>query len=101
MCKRGAVRSRGRLIARGGLDELARTLWSGTWVDIECLAEPAPALIDALRVLPGVMDAQLAGTRLAVQVAGEERIPAVVKTVLEHHRQVLPLNPPEHTPQNL
>jgi ABC-2 type transport system ATP-binding protein len=97
LCNRVAVLSRGRLIATGALDELARTLWSGTWVDIECLAEPAPALIDALRVLPGVMDAQLAGTRLAVQVAGEERIPAVVKTVLEHDGQVLRVNPREHT----
>ena len=97
LCDRVAVLNRGRLIATGALGELARTLWHGTWVDIECLAAPAPALIEALRVLPGVTDAQLDGTRLAVQVEGEERIPAVVKALTERGEQVLRVNPREHT----
>jgi ABC-2 type transport system ATP-binding protein len=92
-----AVLNRGRLIATGTLDELARTLWHGTWVDVECLAAPDPALGAALRVLPGVTEVQLDGTRLAVQVEAEERIPAVVRACSEQGAQVLRVNPREHT----
>jgi ABC-2 type transport system ATP-binding protein len=97
LCDRVAVLNRGRLIATGTLAELARTLWHGTWVDIECLAAPAPALIDALRTLPGVRDVQPAGLHLAVQVEGDERIPAAVKALVEGGGQVLRVNPREHT----
>jgi ABC-2 type transport system ATP-binding protein len=97
LCDRVAVLNRGRLIATGTLSELARTLWHGTWVDIECLAVLTPSLSDALRVMPGVTDARLDGTRLAVQVEGEEVIPAVVRTVVERGGQVLRVDPREHT----
>jgi ABC-2 type transport system ATP-binding protein len=97
LCDRVAVLNRGRLIATGALGELARTLWHGTWVDIECLAPPAPDLLDALRRLPGVTAAQQDGTRLAVQVESEEGIPAVVKAISGGGGQVLRVNPREHT----
>src|SRR5258705_218295 len=90
---RVAVLNRGRLIATGTLSELARTLWHGTWVDIECLALLTPSLSDALRGMPGVTDAHLDGTRLAVQVEGEEVIPAVVRAVVERGGQVLRVGP--------
>jgi ABC-2 type transport system ATP-binding protein len=97
LCDRVAVLNRGRLIATGAIGELARTLWHGTWVDIECLAAPAAVVVEALRALPGVTDAQLDGRRLAVQVAGEERVPAVVKALTERGELVLRVNPREHT----
>src|SRR5262245_26526062 len=85
LCDRVAVLNRGRLVATGALADLVRTLWHGTWVDIECLAAPAPALLDALldalRVLPGVTNVRLNGMRFAAQVEEEERIPAVVRVV--------------------
>src|SRR5262249_13807280 len=77
--------------------DLARTLWHGTWVDIECLAPPPPLLIDAVRSAPGVAAARLEGTRLAVQVEGEERIPEAVRTVVEHGGQGLRVTAREHT----
>src|SRR5579859_7100069 len=100
LCDRVAVLNRGRLIATGTLDELARTLWHGTWVDIECLAMLSAALIDAVRSLPGVTDARLDATeagRIAVQVEGEAHIPAVVRTIVESGGQVLRVNPREHS----
>ena len=97
LCDRVAVLNRGRLIAIGTLAELARTLWHGTWVDIECLAAPDPDLIAALRTLPGVTDARPEGTRLAVQVEDEARIPAAVTALVAHGAQVLRVNPREHT----
>jgi ABC-2 type transport system ATP-binding protein len=97
LCDRVAVLNRGRLIATGTLDELARTLWHGTWVDVECLVAPDPALRDVLRGLPGVTEVQLDGTRLAVQVEAEAHIPVVVRACAEQGAQVLRVIPREHT----
>jgi len=104
LCDRVAVLNRGRLIATGTLTELARTLWHGSWVDVECLVAPDAALVDALRVVPGVTDARLDerdGTRLAVQVEGEERIPAVVRAIVERGAQVVRVNAREHTLEDI
>lgn len=109
LCDRVAVLNRGQLIATGTIDELARTLWHGTWVDIQCLAAPDPAVFDAVRALPGVTDARgehldvaggrdiANGTHLVVQVEDEAAIPTVVRTLVEHGGQVLRVNPREHT----
>ena len=106
LCDRVAVLNRGRLTATGTLAELARTLWHGTWVDVECRAAPPPLLLDTLRALPGVTDSRLEQpdgasgadvTRLSVQVEGEEHVPAVVRAIVECGGQVLRVNPREHT----
>jgi len=97
LCDRVAVLSRGSLIAMGTLAELARTLWHGTWVDVECLVTPDQTLVDSLRALPCVTDIRCDGRHLGVQVESEESIPAVVKEFVDHDGQVLRVNPREHT----
>jgi ABC-2 type transport system ATP-binding protein len=97
LCDRVAVLNRGQLVATGTLDELARTLWHGTWVDVDCLTPPDASVIDAVRLLPGVTDARLDGTRLTVQVEGDERIPAMVRTLAAQGAQVLRVHPREHS----
>ena len=97
LCDRVAVLNRGSLIAVGTLAELVRTLWHGTWVDIECLISPEQALIEGLRALPCVTDIRNDDRHLGVQVESEECIPAVVKKFVEHDAQVLRVNPREHT----
>jgi ABC-2 type transport system ATP-binding protein len=107
LCDRVAVLNRGRLLATGTITELARTLWRGTWVDIECLAvssAPASALIDTVQALPGVTAVRLEqpdgmekGTCFAVQVDGDQYIPTVVTALVQRGGQVLRVNPREHT----
>jgi ABC-2 type transport system ATP-binding protein len=107
LCDRVAVVNRGRLLATGTITELARTLWRGTWVDIECLAvsnAPASALIDTVQALPGVTavrreqpDGTEKGTCFAVQVDGDQYIPTVVTALVERGGQVLRVNPRERT----
>jgi ABC-2 type transport system ATP-binding protein len=97
LCDRVAVLNRGSLIAMGTLANLARTLWHGTWVDVECLATPGQTLIDSLRALACVTDIRCDGRLLEVQVENEECIPIVVKEFVDHDGQVLRVNPREHT----
>jgi ABC-2 type transport system ATP-binding protein len=97
LCDRVAVLNRGKMIATGTLAELARTLWHGTWVDVECREAPPAGLDEALRGLAGVMDARLDGTQLAVQVEGDERVPALVQALVEGGAAVLRVNPHEPT----
>jgi ABC-2 type transport system ATP-binding protein len=97
LCDRVAVLSRGSLIAMGTLAELARTLWHGTWVDVECLVTPGQTLVDSLRALSCVTDIRCDGRRLGVQVENQECIPVVVKEFVDHDGQVLRVNPREHT----
>jgi ABC-2 type transport system ATP-binding protein len=97
LCDRVAVLSRGSLIAMGTLAELARTLWHGTWVDVECLVPPDRTLIESLRALSCVTDIRHDGKRLGVQVETEDCIPTVVKEFVDHGGQVLRVNPREHT----
>ncbi len=68
LCDRVAVMNQGRLLAPGAPVELARTLWSGVWVDIEFRAPLADAVADALWSVRGVSDVQRDGERLAVRV---------------------------------
>ena len=97
LCDRVAVLNRGKMIATGTLAELARTLWHGTWVDVECRESLPAGLGEALRGLAGVMDARLDGTQLAVQVEGDERVPALVQALVEGGAAVLRVNPREPT----
>jgi ABC-2 type transport system ATP-binding protein len=97
LCDRVAVLNRGHMIASGTLAELARTLWHGTWVDVECRSALPAGLGESLRGLPGVTDARLDGTRLAVQVVGDERVPALVRALVESGAEVLRVIPREHT----
>jgi len=97
LCDRVAVLNHGQLIATGTVDELARTLWHGAWVDVECLWAPPPALLDAVRSVPGITEARLDGLRLEIQVESQERIPAAVRAVVEGGGQVLRVNAREHT----
>jgi len=57
-------------------------------------------VLDAVRAVPGVTDARHDGpdgTHLAVQVEDDERIPVVVRAVVERGGQVMRVQAREHT----
>jgi ABC-2 type transport system ATP-binding protein len=97
LCDRVAVLNRGHLIAIGTLADLSRTLWHGTWADIECLTPPDATAIASLRALPYVTEVQVDGGRLAVQLESKERVPEAVKALVQQGGSVLRVNPREHT----
>ena len=97
LCDRVAVLNQGRLIATGTLADLSRTLWHGTWADIECLTPPDATVIASLRALPYVTEVQVDGRRLRLQMESQECVPEAVKTLVLQGGHVLRVNPREHT----
>ena len=97
LCDRVLILNRGRSLAIGSLDELARSLWQGHWVDIELAGATPAGLPDSLRGLPGVAAVQLDGSRLGVRVESEGGIPDLVAAVARRGGRIMRVNPREHT----
>ncbi len=97
LCDRVAVINRGRLLAVGAPAQLARDLWQGLWVEVT-LAAPLPdGLVDYVRALPGVTSLSLDGLTLAVQLAAENIIPALVTGIVTAGGQIMRVAPREHS----
>jgi ABC-2 type transport system ATP-binding protein len=103
LCDRVAVLNRGHLLAVGTLAELEHTLWRGTWLDVELREPLAEEELIALRAVPGVMDVQLPqpAARLAVQLAGRERVPAIIAALVAQGGQIMRANPRQHTLEDI
>lgn len=97
LCDRVAVINRGRLLAVGAPAQLARDLWQGLWVEVT-LAAPLPAArVDSVRTLPGVTSMSLDGLTLALQLADENVIPALVTGIVTAGGQIMRVAPREHS----
>jgi ABC-2 type transport system ATP-binding protein len=80
LCHRVAIVDHGKVIASGTPPELKRSIPGGFLVRLHFSAAP-PALVDALRALPGVTEARVAGTDGQVHLyadRGGALIPAIV-----------------------
>jgi ABC-2 type transport system ATP-binding protein len=97
LCDRVAVINKGRLLAVGAPNDLARDLWNARWVDFELQAAPFSTLPEALRLMEGVHEVVSAGQRLSVQIADEPQIPGLVAEVVRLGGKVVRVNPREHT----
>lgn len=101
LCDQVAVMNQGRLVAIGTLAELARTLWRGLWVDIECRIPLAGTVADDLRELDGVNEVRMDATCLAVQVERDELVPTVVATLASQGAQIMRVNPRQPTLEDI
>jgi ABC-2 type transport system ATP-binding protein len=101
LCSRVAVINKGRLLAVGTPDELAKNLWQGVWVDITLKVKPSEGFLVNLGALANVLDIKLDGTSLAVQIKDEDAIPPVVAKVVESGGQVMRVAPREHSLQEI
>ncbi len=100
LCDRVAILNRGRVLALGSLRELARQLWPVTWVDFHFYI-PVDDAAGLLTDMGGVMQALGSGGALAVQVAGEEVIPQVVRRLAERGIPILRVNPRDYTMEDI
>jgi len=97
LCDRVAVINKGRLLAVGTPQELARDLWSARWVDFELQAEPFSTLPEALLLMQGVQEVAPDNRRLSVQIADETLIPALVAEVVRLGGKIMRVNAREHS----
>jgi ABC-2 type transport system ATP-binding protein len=83
LADRMAVIHRGRLRAFGRPPELAADLWPGLSTELE-LGRPADGTtIEAMRHVPGVIDAGTTGTGATARVHDRDVIPQLVRTLVE------------------
>lgn len=99
LCDRVAIMNRGRILALGSLSELAARLWPVTWVDIEFHVKQGETVEEILKSHPGVIQVVpgTGGTSLSVQVEKEDRIPDIIRLLVEKGESILRVNPRDYT----
>ncbi|HSG45565.1 MAG TPA: ABC transporter ATP-binding protein, partial [Anaerolineales bacterium] len=75
LCDRVAIINKGRILALGSLDELARKLWPVMWVDIKFYKTPSNNAPELLKTYRGVIQVTVENELLSVQVEKEDVIP--------------------------
>ena len=101
LCDRVAIMNKGRLLALGSLDELSRTLWSATWVDITFHVKPADDVADKLKAHRGVIQVTAGDAAVSIQVENEDVIPVVVRHLVEQGAEIRKVNPRDYTLEDI
>ncbi len=97
LCDRVAIMNKGRILALGGLDELARKLWPVTWVDIKLYKPSAKNVSDLLKTHRGVIQISAENEAFSVQVEKDDVIPDVVRFLVEHGESIIKVDPRDYT----
>ena len=101
MSDRVAVMNKGRILALGSLDELARKLWPATWVDIKFWQTPSESVAGKLKTHRGVMQVTGEGEALQIQVESNEVIPEVVRLLAVEGASILKVDPRDYTLEDI
>ncbi len=101
LCDRVAILNKGRILAIGSLDELARNLWPVTWVDIVLFGEVAESALGVVSALRGVIQAAAENDSLAIQVEAQEVIPEVVAVLVRENVPILKVNPRDYNLEDI
>jgi ABC-2 type transport system ATP-binding protein len=102
LCDRVAIMNKGRLLALGGLKELARKLWPVTWVDITFHVKPKENVAGDLKAHRGVIQVSAGNeAALSVQVENEDVIPEIVRQLVNGGESVLRVNPRDYTLEDI
>ena len=83
LADRMAVLHRGHLVVFGRPEGIAADLWPGLDVDVDLDGPAAPALVEAVRTLPGVIDARPSDPGLRVVVEDREAVPGLAAALGE------------------
>jgi len=82
LADRMAVLHRGRLMAFGPPDELARDLWQGIGAEIDCGGPIGEAKLATLRGLPGVIEASDHAEGVSLRVDDRATVPRIVAALV-------------------
>jgi ABC-2 type transport system ATP-binding protein len=103
LCDRVAIINKGKILALGSLNELARKLWPVTWVDFVFHVKPSDTLDESLMTQRGVIQIKMDVGRnsLAVQVESDDVIPEVVRRLVEQGASIQRVNPRDYTLEDI
>jgi ABC-2 type transport system ATP-binding protein len=101
LCDRVAILNKGRILAIGSLDELARNLWPVTWVDIALFGVVAESALGMVSALRGVIQATVENDSLAIQVEAQDVIPQVVAALARENVPILKVQPRDYTLEDI
>jgi ABC-2 type transport system ATP-binding protein len=97
LCDRVAVINNGELLALGTMDELAKSLFPGVWVEIEFLRQVANDFVLVIKDLPGVQQFKPDGNVLHVQVAEKSVISDIIVRLTSVNAKITRVTPREVT----
>ena len=97
LCDRVAVINRGELLALGTMEELAKSLFPGVWVEIEFLHLPAEDMVETMKGLPGIQQLRPEGNVLHIQVADKPAISDIVLRLSSVNAKITRVTPREVT----
>ena len=101
LCDRVAIMNKGKMLALGSLNDLSRTLWPVTWVDIKFHKLPAKDVTQFLKDHRGVIEALTDSDKLSVQVENEDVIPDIVRALVEQGLSIIRVNPRAYTLEDI
>jgi len=96
LCDRVAIMNKGRILALGSLDELARKLWPVTWVDIKLYKTPSDNVLELLKVHRGVIQVTVESEALSVQVEKEDVTSDIVRLLVEQGESIRKVTPRDY-----
>lgn len=99
LCDRVAVLNRGRLLAVGSVQELARSLWPGLRVEMEFAAPVTRDAVDALRGMRGILSLTAPDDLCGLKLQVEERsvIPPLVTHLAQRGAQIVRVTPQDYS----
>jgi ABC-type multidrug transport system ATPase subunit len=92
-----AVINNGELLALGTMEELAKSLFPGVWVEIEFLNQPAEDMVVDINDLPGVQKLRPEGSVLHIQVADKPAIADIIMRLSSVNARITRVTPREVT----
>ena len=101
LCNRVAIMNKGRILALGSLDELARKLWPVTCVDIKLYKASSKNVSALLKDHRGVIQVTVENESLSIQVEKEDVIPDVVRQLVENGEAIHKVNPRDYTLEDI
>lgn len=97
LCDRVAIMNKGKILALGSLDELARKLWPVTWVDIKLYKASSMNTPELLKTHRGVIQVMVENEALSIQVEKDDVIPEVVRHLVEYGEAIHKVAPRDYT----
>ncbi|HXD09433.1 MAG TPA: hypothetical protein VN653_05160, partial [Anaerolineales bacterium] len=101
LCDRVAIMNKGKILALGSLDELARKLWPMTWVDIKLYSASKDNLTQTLKACRGVLQVAANTNALSIQVENDSIIPDVIRQLVDQGASIYKVNPRDYTLEDI